>query len=150
MAGNINMKGYQIKNLPNPSEDGDPVPKRVAILSTGGKMTGPLEVVEPQNENDAVPKKYTEQKKLTFTNTVIPAVAFTADETYADYPLRAAVALDGVIASMIPEVIFALPDAVSGNFAPVAESYNGGVYLYAAEIPEADVTVPTILCWRGE
>lgn len=91
-----------------------------------------------------------ELKKLSFYNKAVPASSFLADTTYADYPLRAAVALDGVIASMIPEVIFALPDAVSGNFAPVAESYNGGVYLYAAEIPEADVTVPTILCWRGE
>lgn len=91
-----------------------------------------------------------ELKKLPFYNTVIPASSFTADATYEEYPFRASVALSGVISSMIPQVTFALTDAVSGNFAPVAACYNGGVYIYAAEVPEADVTVPTILCWRGE
>jgi hypothetical protein len=39
--------------------------------------------------------------------------------------------------------------STSGNFAPVAETYNGGVYLYASDVPEADVTVPVIICWKG-
>lgn len=91
-----------------------------------------------------------ELKKLPFYNTVIPASSFTADATYEEFPFRASVALSGVISSMIPQVTFALTDAVSGNFAPVAACYNGGVYIYTAEVPEADVTVPTILFWRGE
>lgn len=120
------------------------------LSKQGGKMTGALEVVDPQNENDAVPQKYVEQKKLPFYNVAIPVSSFVADTTYADYPYRAAVALSGVMESMIPEVVFTLTDAVSGNFAPVAACYNGGVYIYAAEAPVAAVTVPTILCWRGE
>lgn len=91
-----------------------------------------------------------ELKKLPFYNVAIPVSSFVADTTYADYPYRAAVALSGVMESMIPEVVFSLNDAVSGNFAPVAACYYGGVYIYAAEVPEADMTVPTILCWRGE
>ena len=50
---------------------------------------------------------------------------------------------------MIPEVIFSMADAISGNFAPVAESYNGGVYLYAADKPEGNIVIPTIICWKG-
>lgn len=90
-----------------------------------------------------------ELRKLQFTNTTIAASSFKADTTYADFPYRAAVELDGVISSMIPEVILGLVDATDGNFAPVAQSYNGGVYLYAANPPESAVTVPTIICWKG-
>ena len=86
--------------------------------------------------------------KLTFTNKSVAASAFTSNSTYADFPYRAAVALTGVTAAMVPEVFFGLTDAMSGNFAPVAESYAGGIYIYAAAKPSATVTIPTILCWR--
>ena len=86
--------------------------------------------------------------KLTFTNTTVEAASFTADETYGDFPYRAAVPLTGAAEAMTPEVVFGVTDAMSGTFAPVAESYAGGVYIYAAEIPSAAVTIPTILLWR--
>ena len=90
-----------------------------------------------------------ELKKLQFTNTVVSVAAFVDDSTYADFPYRAAINLTGVMASMIPEVIFRIDDAAAGNYAPGAESYNGGIYIYAAEKPETAVTIPTILCWKG-
>lgn len=86
--------------------------------------------------------------KLTFTNTAVAASAFTSDTTYADFPFRASVSLAGVTETMVPEVVFGAADAVSGIFAPVAESISGGVYLYAAEAPSANITIPTIICWR--
>ena len=86
--------------------------------------------------------------KLTFTNKSVAASAFVSNSTYSDFPYRAAVALTGVTAAMVPEVFFGLTDAMSGNFAPVAESYAGGIYIYAAAKPSATVTIPTILCWR--
>lgn len=86
--------------------------------------------------------------KLTFTNTVVEAASFAADETYGDFPYRAAVPLTGAAEAMTPEVVFGVTDAMSGTFAPVAESYAGGVYIYAAELPSAAVTIPTILLWR--
>lgn len=86
--------------------------------------------------------------KLTFTNTTVEAASFTADETYGDFPYRAAVPLTGAAEAMTPEVVFGVTDAMSGAFAPVAESYAGGVYIYAAELPSAAVTIPTILLWR--
>lgn len=90
-----------------------------------------------------------ELKKLVFHNVVVPVSAFAADSTYSDYGYRASVALDGVIQSMIPEVVFGASDAVSGDFAPVAESYDGGVYIYAGSPPQSAITIPTIICWRG-
>ena len=86
--------------------------------------------------------------KLTFTNTTVEAASFTADETYGDFPYRAAVPLTGAAEAMTPEVVFGAADAMSGTFAPVAESYAGGVYIYAAELPSAAMTIPTILLWR--
>jgi hypothetical protein len=90
-----------------------------------------------------------ELKKLQFNNVSVAVSRFVSDTTYEDYPFRAGVSLEGVLSTMIPEVIFSLADATSGLFAPIAESYNGGVYLYAADAPEADVTVPIIICWKG-
>ena len=90
-----------------------------------------------------------ELKKLQFSNVSVSAVDFVSDTTYTDYPFRASVPLDGVIQSMIPEVVFSLADSTGGLFAPIAESYNGGVYLYATSAPESDITIPTIIAWRG-
>ena len=90
-----------------------------------------------------------ELKKLQFNNVSVSKGSFVADTTFQDFPYRASVALSGVIESMIPEVVLSVDDASSGNFAPVAESYNGGVYLYASSHPDSDITIPTIILWRG-
>lgn len=90
-----------------------------------------------------------ELKKLQFSNVSVPASAFVSDTTYQDFPYRASVALSGAIENIIPEVVLSVEDATSGNFAPVSESYNGGVYLYAGSPPDADITIPTIILWRG-
>lgn len=90
-----------------------------------------------------------EMKKLQFSNVTVPKGAFVSNTTYQDFPYRASIALSGAIKSMIPEVVLSVDDALSGNYAPVAESYNGGVYLYAGSPPDADITIPTIVLWRG-
>ena len=90
-----------------------------------------------------------ELKKLLFRNVSVSKGSFVADTTHQDFPYRASIALEGVIESMIPEVVLSVDDALSGNYAPVSESYNGGVYLYAGSPPDADITIPTIILWRG-
>lgn len=90
-----------------------------------------------------------ELKKLQFSNVSVSKGDFVSDTTYQDFPYRASIALSGVIESTIPEVVLSVDDALSGNYAPVAESYNGGVYLYAGSPPDADITIPTIIMWRG-
>lgn len=86
--------------------------------------------------------------RLRFENVAVETASFVADSTYEDFPFRAALALEGVTAAMLPEVVLGVAEAMSGSFAPVAESYDGGVYLYASEAPEAAVTVPVITLWR--
>lgn len=92
-----------------------------------------------------------ELKKLTFHDVVAKASEFISNSVYADsgYNFRIALALDGVSGSMTPEVVFGVKDATSGNFAPVAETYGGGVYIYSATRPTEDIVVPTIICWRA-
>lgn len=130
---------------------------------SGGVMTGNIGMNEnritglpkPISDSDAVPRSYVdevsrdlEKKALRFTNITAPASAFIADGTYEDYPFRAAVALKDVTAKMIPQVCFGLKEATSGAFAPVCETYNGGIYIYSLEKPESDVVILSALCFK--
>lgn len=88
-----------------------------------------------------------QEKRLTFANTNVAASAWAADETYADYPYRAAIPLTGVTAASFAEVVLSPNDAVSGAYAPVCETYAGGIYLYANAVLSADMTIPAIVIW---
>lgn len=90
-----------------------------------------------------------ELKKLVFSNQSVATSAWAETKTYEDYPFRASVSLSGVISTMIPQVVFSVAALAENSFAPVAECYNGGVYIYAADKPEKAVTIPTIICWKG-
>lgn len=90
-----------------------------------------------------------ELKKLQFNNIVVATSAFISDETYSDYGYKVVVPLTNVIANMTPDVMLSMDDATSGVFSPIAECYNGGVYLYANDVPESGITIPTIICWRA-
>ena len=124
-----------------------------------GRVNKALKDVDDQSKAvlDAIQKELAdleagtavEMKKLQFRNVSVSKGAFVSNTTYQDFPYRASIALSGAIKSMIPEVVLSVDDALSGDYAPVAESYNGGVYLYAGSPPDADITIPTIIMWRG-
>lgn len=88
-----------------------------------------------------------QKKRLTFVNTNVAASAWAADETYTDYPYRAAIPLTGVTAASFAEVVLSPADAVSGAYAPVCETYAGGIYLYANAVPSVAMTIPAIVIW---
>lgn len=113
--------------------------KLVSNAVTTGKLAN-RSVTADKLASDAV--------KLLFTNISVSAASFTPDSTYADYPHRASVALSGVTAAMVPEVVFGVAAMADNSFAPVAECYNGGVYIYAADAPETAISIPAIICWR--
>ena len=81
-------------------------------------------------------------------NKTIATSAWVSDTTYADYPYRASFALPSITALSFVEIVFSPADATSGNFAPVCDTYAGGVYLYAKAVPDAAITIPTIIVWR--
>lgn len=77
----------------------------------------------------------------------LSASSWTADSTYADFPYRCALAITGVTASDVAEVVFGQTEAASGNYASVCETYAGGVYIYSSV--NTAITIPTILIHKG-
>ena len=107
-------------------------------------------VTEGKIANGAVTytKLASDAVRIRATNQQVAVSAWASDSTSADYPWRASVAITGVTADMRPEVRFSIADVESGIFASFAQSYAGGVYIYAAERPSATVTIPVIDCMR--
>ena len=90
-----------------------------------------------------------EPMKHKFTDVRIAPSAYIADDTYPDFPFRAAIPLEGINETMTPCVTFDVAEAIGGMFAPVAECYNGGVYIYAESALNYEIIIPTIICWEG-
>lgn len=107
-------------------------------------------VTEGKIANGAVTytKLASDAVRIRATNQQVAVSAWASDSTSENYPWRAAVPITGVTADMRPEVCFGVSDLDSGNFASFAESYAGGVYIWAAEKPAAAVTIPVIDCMR--
>ena len=119
------------------------------VFASGSKITVSLDVTNAKAYIlNAANTNGTTRKYLVFNDTAVVTSAWESDATYTDYPYKAAVALSGVTASMIAEIVLSPTDATSGNFAPVCQTYGGGVYLYASSVPEASITIPTIIVWR--
>lgn len=103
-------------------------------------------VTEPKIASGAVTytKLSADAVRLRFENIGVEITQFISDSTYQAYPFRAQIELTNVTSSMRPDVCFNMTDAISGIFAPVANSYNGGIYIYASQAPKAKVTIPVI------
>ena len=122
------------------------IASHAAQHSAGG--TDPLTIDSDAIEAAAVTrsKLAADVKTLAFLELTVEPENWQEDETYGDYPFRAAVALDGVTEDFAPSVTFAPEDALENIFAPVAETYDGGIYIYACESPAETVTIPAIVC----
>ena len=96
-------------------------------------------------------QEYVGEKMLVFAERAVTVSGWSEDQANRaqGYNFRASVACTGVTANHRPDVAFSVADAVSGNFAPVADSYDGGVYIYCKETPTATVTIPSIVCVKG-
>lgn len=69
--------------------------------------------------------------------------SFASDNTYQDYGYKGTITVTGATASMRPEVIFGLTEAMSGNYAPICESGAGVVYIYAKV--NTPITIPLVI-----
>lgn len=64
------------------------------------------------------------------------------DEDYhEDFPIRGQMNIVGVTANHLPEIIFSAEDALLGIYSPTSMSFDGGIYVYATEVP---VNSPTV------
>jgi len=80
-----------------------------------------------------------------YNNVSMNIESIVSDETYEDYPYRADIPLGGAATSYIPAVMFDAEDALSGNYAPVSKTYNGGVSVYMKSVPSSNVMIPSII-----
>lgn len=65
-----------------------------------------------------------------------------------NYPLRAVIPIDGVTNQMKPDITFDAASCISGLLAPFADSFNGGIYIFASDAPDADVVISDVSCWK--
>lgn len=122
------------------------------------QMEALLAAIQSELEDIHAGTEY-EIKKYQFTNVAVPLTAFVEQQspTHDDYPYRALVQPAGITitGSEVPEVIFSVEQVAQGVFAATAETTSGGIYIYAADVPEPDtdggnsITIPVIICWRS-
>lgn len=86
---------------------------------------------------------------ITFTDVPVTPVMFLPDTTYPDYPFKANVPCLGVTADYIPIVNFAMEQATSGNYAPIALAGDDEITIYAIEDAASQFSIPTIVCIKG-
>lgn len=111
-----------------------------------------IRVTAPLNGDNVANKAYVDNKvnsidlPLAFGPQTVASSAWASDSTYSDYPYRAAVPLSGVTANHAPIVNFSNADSLSGKLSPVADSYAGGVYIYATEALAETVNIGSVIC----
>ena len=88
---------------------------------------------------------------ITTTNKTVRASAWSSDSTYADlgFNYRADVFVSNVTIKYIPDVNFSPADQYSGNLAAFADTYDGGVYIYAKTQPTETVTIESAIFTRS-
>lgn len=63
-----------------------------------------------------------------------------------EFPYRARLTCKGVSANMIPYILFSTADALSGLYAPIAESGKNVIYIYARKQPTEKMCIPSVKC----
>lgn len=81
------------------------------------------------------------ETSIKLSNTVVSN--WESDTTYADYPYKATIAATDVKSTMVAEVVYDMADAMSGNYASVCNTFDGGVYIYSKV--NTAITIPTVL-----
>jgi len=95
--------------------------------------------------NEVIAEKY--DAPLRFRNVAVAGSLWVNDATYEGYAYKCDIALSDVTADMVPDVILPLSIAVGGEVAPISETGDGYVRLYASAA-QADMVIPTITVWK--
>lgn len=116
-----------------------------AVLSVDSTPTsGSTNLVTSGGVYSAISQK----QNTNIYSTDVSATSWTQQSTptYSGYSYRCSVPITGVTSSMFAIVTFAPTEALSGNYAPVCDTYNGGVYIYSKA--NTSITIPTIAVFR--
>lgn len=81
---------------------------------------------------------------VAWQNMTVAESDWVASTEFADFPYEAKIILsDFVNFSSIPQVVFGLTEATSGNYAPICKAGDKGVYIYSKV--NTAITLPTIV-----
>lgn len=81
---------------------------------------------------------------VAWQNMVVAASDWVASTEFEDFAYEAKIALtDFVNFSSIPQVVFGLTEATSGNYAPICKAGDKGVYIYSKV--NTEITLPTVV-----
>ena len=86
---------------------------------------------------------------IMFENLVVSSKDWIEDTTYEQFGYKADISCEGVTEEFFSDVVFGIEEAISGNYAPISKTSEGIVTIYAVDIPEGDITIPTIKCIKG-
>lgn len=84
-------------------------------------------------------------RKVLDTEISISPDTVSSSSESQDYPFCYQLPISGVNENTCPVVMFNQSDALSGEFAPFAKAYNGGIELYVKKNTEYTTTIPLIL-----
>ena len=105
--------------------------------------TGVLKIATADNQTFANAKVVSTHDDHYISIVQVATSAFTSDSTYASlgYNVKGTIEMLDTTENDVVNVTFDMAQAVSGNFAPVSNTYNGGVYIYAKKMPTSTITV---------
>lgn len=82
-----------------------------------------------------------QDKNKVVTNVVVDN--FISSSVYTEYPYEASITIPGVLSTHLGEVTYDLVDTLSTNFAPICETYDGGVKIFSKT--NSPITIKTII-----
>jgi hypothetical protein len=81
---------------------------------------------------------------LVFEN--VTANNWYIDQRYPEYQYTCHITLEEILSTDYAEVIFNPTHAASGNYAPICETADGGIYIFSKTIDP--IQIPTIIIFR--
>ena len=85
-----------------------------------------------------------QEKNIIYKN--VSVSSWAEDSTYTGFGYKATVTLANADETMIPFVTFSVADSVSGNYAPVAQSFTHGIYIYSKV--NTTITLPLVVLMK--
>ena len=93
-----------------------------------------------------IPKIESLVKVKIFQNIEVQPGVWTENDN-EDYPYLAQIPISGITTDDVVDVLFSIEDSTSGYYAPVTNTYNGGVTIYRKDTTDTVLTIPTIMCY---
>lgn len=111
------------------------------------KTNGTIDVGGVTYTYDPSGTMYVTDKLAIRTLTNVSVDNWAADTTYENFGYKGSIAIDGLSANDVCEVVFSQADVESGNYASVNNSAKNTLSIYSSS--NGAITIPTIIIFVG-